>query len=205
MRKFISILLVLSFALSIPIFVGASSIKDDSTYSVDTSYHDIVYTPLTEVKIIESSNESSSEGPFVEYHSPDKVMTASELQSTAKPNQFSSASINSIPIIPYASYSLDFSDATPGVVILADGEIDIASGETVTLNVTRCVWAPVDCNIKIGFWNARTAALYYYTGTDGDVEATYTFRNLPAGTYAVFVENTGPGTITTGYMRFTIS
>lgn len=201
MRKCVCLLLVLTLIFTFPLIANASSVINNSTYSVDTSYHEIVYAPLTKVETF----DPRSEGPFVEYASDDNVMTASELRSTAKNNQFSPVSTNPVEIVPYASFTLDFDDAVPGVVILADGEIEITSGETATLNIQRCVWAPNDCSIRIGFWNARTAVLYYYTFYNGDIDGSYSFSNLPTGTYAVFVENRGPGNLTTGYMRFTIS
>ena len=107
--------------------------------------------------------------------------------------------------MPYAALRIEFAGATYNELILTNQDIVVGTNDTATLTIERCVWAPESNDLYVGFWNAQTNVAYFRTLTDGDFSGTFTFTTLPAGIYRVYIRNKGASTLTTGYMRYTVS
>lgn len=208
MKKLICTLLIIAlvFTLSATVFAASDESGEGTDYlSEYVPPENTKHIPVVEVHVNPNPEAHNEDAPMCsEPVDAQTVVSASQISRTP------SAAAESIPqsnpeISPYASIRFEFYDATPGIVLIADDDIIISSGEVANLNIQTCVWAPEHYNIRIGFWNARTSVCYYHTFTDGQCSGTYSFRNLPAGTYRVFMQNDGETTLTTGYMRYTIS
>lgn len=82
----------------------------------------------------------------------------------------------------------------------------INEGESATLSVNTCVWAPEYNDLDIGIYNWTTAYYWSVTHTGGEaLNCSHTFSNLTAGTYSVFVRNLGQHTLTTGYITYNLT
>ena len=107
---------------------------------------------------------------------------------------------------PYAVTRLEFAGVNPDVAVIGSDNIVISSGETSYINITTCDWSPEHYIIHVGFWNINTNYTQFYELTGGWVtDEELEFSNMPAGTYRVYVENTGSSVLTTGIMRYTVS
>lgn len=83
-------------------------------------------------------------------------------------------------------------------------EYTMSEGETGVLDITTCIWTPTTNTIYIGFYNVDTAKGYAYSFTGGSASGTYSWSNLPAGQYIVYVRNMSSRTITDGTMRYNV-
>ncbi|MBQ7001212.1 MAG: hypothetical protein IJN67_09250 [Oscillospiraceae bacterium] len=82
---------------------------------------------------------------------------------------------------------------------------DISEGESLNLEIVRCIWTPVDNLMYIGVYNLETETGYVYAYVDGNIQVSVTFNDLPAGEYVVYVKNMGDRMITDGTLRYRVS
>lgn len=83
-------------------------------------------------------------------------------------------------------------------------EYTMSEGETGILEISTCIWTPTTNTLYIGFYNVDTATGYAYSFTGGSASGTYSWSNLPAGQYIVYVRNISSRTITDGTMRYNV-
>jgi len=83
-------------------------------------------------------------------------------------------------------------------------EYTMSEGETGVLEISTCIWTPATNTLYIGFYNVETATGYAYSFTGGSASGTYSWSDLPAGQYIVYVRNMSSRTITDGTMRYNV-
>lgn len=99
-------------------------------------------------------------------------------------------------------YPLEFSGYNAEVVVLADQPLTHTSSGTIYLEINTCTWAPSTNKIQVGFYLVESGTCYGRTLSGGTCSGTYSYANLPAGTYYVYATNLGPGRLTTGAMYY---
>lgn len=91
-------------------------------------------------------------------------------------------------------------------VPLSDGiSYDVSEGESINLEIVRCIWTPENNLMYIGVYNLETETGYAYAHVGGNTQVAVPFTDLPAGSYVVYVKNMGERTITDGTLRYRIS
>lgn len=89
---------------------------------------------------------------------------------------------------------------------LSDGiSYDVSEGESINLEIVRCIWTPVDNVVYIGLYDPETETGYAYAYVGGNTQVAVSFNDLPAGSYIVYVKNMGEQTITDGTLRYRIT
>ena len=89
---------------------------------------------------------------------------------------------------------------------LSDGiTYAVSEGESLNLEIVRCIWTPVDNLMYIGVFNSETETGYAYAYVDGNIQVSVPFNDLPAGEYVVYVKNMGDRMITDGTLRYRVS
>lgn len=89
---------------------------------------------------------------------------------------------------------------------LSDGiSYDVSEGESINLEIVRCIWTPVDNVVYIGLYDPETETGYAYAYVGGNTQVAVPFNDLPAGSYIVYVKNMGERTITDGTLRYRIT
>jgi len=83
-------------------------------------------------------------------------------------------------------------------------EYTMSEGETGVLEISTCIWTPATNTLYIGFYNVETATGYAYSFTGGSASGTYSWSDLTAGQYIVYVRNMSSRTITDGTMRYNV-
>lgn len=106
-------------------------------------------------------------------------------------------------IHPRGNYSpLEFAGYNAEVVVLADQPFTHTSSGTIYLEINTCTWVPSTNKIQVGFYRVESGTCYGRTLSGGTCSGTYSYSNLPAGTYYVYATNLGPGRLTTGAMYY---
>lgn len=100
---------------------------------------------------------------------------------------------------------LEFADALPNNVYSDFDPHVITSGSTATLEVNPCVWAPESFILEIGIYNWTTGENQFVLKPDGYAIFTESFKNLTAGTYSVYIRNRGEYSLSTGYMKYSLT
>ena len=91
-------------------------------------------------------------------------------------------------------------------VPLSDGiTYAVSEGESLNLEIVRCIWTPVDNLMYIGVYNSETETGYAYAYVDGNAQLAVSFDDQPAGEYVVYVKNMGDRMITDGTLRYRVS
>jgi len=133
----------------------------------------------------------SVENRIVEQFSKDELVTVSHVEEPA--SDFAEAFIQ----IQFEGYET--------CLPLSDGiTYDVSEGESLNLEIVRCIWTPTTNTLYIGFYNVDTATGYAYPFTGGSASGTYSWPDLPAGQYIVYVRNMSSRTITDGTMRYNV-
>lgn len=101
---------------------------------------------------------------------------------------------------------LEFPSAKSSSVYSDSIENELTSGSSATLTINTCVWAPESNDLEIGIYNWTAGENWYVVASDGQViDQTFTFTNLPAGSYSVYVRNCGNVELSTGYLLYSIA
>jgi len=133
----------------------------------------------------------SVENRIVEQFSKDELVTVSHVEEPA--SDFAEAFIQ----IQFEGYET--------CLPLSDGiTYDVSEGESLNLEIVRCIWTPTTNTLYIGFYNVDTATGYAYPFTGGSASGTYSWPDLPVGQYIVYVRNMSSRTITDGTMRYNV-
>lgn len=89
---------------------------------------------------------------------------------------------------------------------LSDGiSYDVSEGESINLEIVRCIWTPEDNVVYIGLYDPETETGYAYAYIGGNTQVAVPFNDLPAGEYVVYIKNMGDRTITDGTLRYRIT
>ena len=89
---------------------------------------------------------------------------------------------------------------------LSDGiTYAVSEGESLNLEIVRCIWTPVDNLMYIGVFNSEMETGYAYAYVDGNIQVSVPFNDLSAGEYVVYVKNMGDRMITDGTLRYRVS
>lgn len=100
---------------------------------------------------------------------------------------------------------LEFGGAVPNSYYSDFVEHICDAGDSATLYIDTCVWAPEAFDLEIGITNFRTGEHWYVVRSGGSViNRTITFRNLTAGHYSVTIRNLGTSALSTGYLLYTL-
>lgn len=119
------------------------------------------------------------------------------------PDDFIPFTVNSTEraVLPY-----DFSGALSGSVYSDFVSHTINAGASALLYVETCTWSPERFNLEVGIYNWSTAENWYVTRSNGQItNQNIRFRNLTAGNYSMYIRNLGSGTISVGYIRYTLT
>jgi len=134
----------------------------------------------------------SVENRIVEQFSKDELVTVSHVEEPA--SDFAEAFIQ----IQFEGYDT--------CLPLSDGiTYDVSEGESLNLEIVRCIWTPVDNLMYIGVYNLETETGYAYAYVDGNTQVSVPFADLPAGEYVVYIKNMGDRMITDGTLRYRVS
>lgn len=106
-----------------------------------------------------------------------------------------------------ASYiRLEFPGALAGSIYSDFNENVVGAGDSATLDVQTCVWAPESNTLEIGIYNWTTAENWYVLRSGGSINnKLFTFTNLSAGPCSVYIRNHGPNALTTGYLLYNLT
>lgn len=191
MKKILSLTLALLMVLAIPCTASATEAPSEliiESFSLD----EIVKAPSILIEDDELVATVSAEGQemIIESFSLEEITQAPSLAvydgSTFAYRQFS---------FDGCTYNAIWSDMV---------EYTMSEGETGVLDITTCIWTPTTNTLYIGFYNVDTATGYAYSFTGGSANGTYSWSNLPAGQYIVYVRNMSSRTITDGTMRYNV-
>lgn len=191
MKKILSLTLALLMVLAIPCTASATEAPSEliiESFSLD----EVIKAPSITIADDELVATVSAEGQemIIESFPLEEITQAPSLAvydgSTFAFNQFS---------FDGCTYNAIWSDMI---------EYTMSEGETGVLEITTCIWTPTTNTLYIGFYNVDTAKGYAYSFTGGDVSGTYTYSDLPAGQYIVYVRNMSSKTITDGTMRYNV-
>ena len=180
MHKLLCTILTLALILSLGLVCTAHN-TEEATYTVDIS--------------------EPKEGVLVD---PEYVVVQCNKVDMDRETYSDKGNTNN-PLTPYALTRIQFANINPGVYAISSDNYVVRSGSWSSLSIDTCVWAPEHYTIQVGFWNIDTGYTKYYEFTGGRViDVTKAFTGMPAGTYKLFVVNTGANALTTGYMLYTV-
>lgn len=146
--------------------------------------------PATEENI--PNGTFSTEDRIVEHFSKDEMVTISCIEEPA--SDIAEAFIQ----IQFEGYDT--------CLPLSDGiSYDVSEGESINLEIVRCIWTPENNLMYIGVYNLETETGYAYAYVGGNTQVAVPFNDLPAGSYIVYVKNMGEQTITDGTLRYRIT
>ena len=107
-------------------------------------------------------------------------------------------------VTDYVLTQMQFADTKPAVYVVSTEDYAVQADGTISLSLKTCVWAPEYYEIEIGFWNMETGTTYSKKYSEGYLDLSVSYPDLPAGTYKLFVVNNGPKELTTGYMLYQV-
>lgn len=83
------------------------------------------------------------------------------------------------------------------------GECQVTQGVT-KLKITSCTWLPT-YDIEIGFYSNSTLNRYGVVYSGGKINnSTITTKNVPSGSYWIYIRNNGNGTISSGSLFYNV-
>lgn len=191
MKKILSLTLALLMVLAIPCTASATEAPSEliiESFSLD----EVIKAPSIIIADDELVATVSAEGQemIIESFPLEAITQAPSLAvyngSTFAFNQFS---------FDGCTYNAIWSDMI---------EHTMSEGETGVLDITTCIWTPTTNTLYIGFYNVDTATGYAYSFTGGSASGTYSWPDLPAGQYIVYVRNMSSRTIADGTMRYNV-
>lgn len=191
MKKILSLTLALLMVLTIPCTASATGVPSEmiiESFSLD----EIVRAPSVTIE----DNELAA---TVSVGAQEMIVENFALEEIT---QAPSIAVYDGSTFAYSQFSFD--GCTYNAIWSDMNEYTMAEGETGVLEISTCIWTPTTNTLYIGFYNVDTAKGYAYSFTGGDVSGTYTYSNLPAGQYIVYVRNMSSRTITDGTMRYNV-
>lgn len=193
-QKLISVIVV--FYLLTAFLAGCSSTENtEVAQTTETSLQmseEIVLgtVPPTEENIPKGT--FSTEDRIVEYFSKDELVMIPCIEEPA--SDFAEAFTQ----IQFEGYDT--------CLPLSDGiSYDITEGESINLEIVRCLWTPEDNVVYIGLYDPETETGYAYAFVGGNTQVSVPFQDLPVGEYVVYIKNMGDRTITDGTLRYRIT
>lgn len=191
MKKILSLTLALLMVLAIPCTASATEAPSEliiESFSLD----EVIKAPSVTIEddeLVATASVGDQE-MIIESFTLEEVTQAPSLTvydgSTLAFNQFT---------FDGCTYNAIWSDMI---------EYTMSEGETGVLEISTCIWMPTTNTLYIGFYNVDTAKGYAYAFTGGSASGTYSWSNLPAGQYIVYVRNMSSRTITDGTMRYNV-
>lgn len=207
--------LVLLFSITVPAF-ATTTVVDHSNEAFQTSLDLDKITAISIVVLETQTSEDSTSDYFCTVNensyvadtvSLDKIIVAPVTHVPA-----SRISNNTLLDIPDGYQQISFSGCPSGSITTSPLDDDATynvsiTGNSITLNIYACQWRPAGNRLNIGFLGLDNGIFYVpdlqYEG--GLISDTITFRNMPAGRYAVAVKNEGSATITEGLLAYLVT
>ena len=108
-----------------------------------------------------------------------------------------------------SSYSFEFAipAIAPELVFPSDIEFQVYEGQDLVVTTHVFHWSPISNDVEFGLWNLDNNHLYClqtFTESNDSAVNQFTLSNAVGGRYLLYVINRGPGSLDSGFIRYSL-